>query len=926
MATEIVVALDIGEIARQCAKSFSDIVQNATSPSPPMDAEFLKDQLARFRIWTGNLGVFASGTASADYRLCDDPDIKDIIVKLLQRLAYNLKLALIPDNSPQESDARQEQNYELEYSSDSSLGLSVDDDLHDNNDEIVAHSLLSQNRHMRVIEETISQLYKINSIIKKPELDNEERRVGQWLTREDPNRERELEELKSYISWSLHHRFPRLKGLQFLQDRLVQTVIDRRKRLLYRQAHRIKLESGTHDVFLQAEADSTSKPEPNLEALSNPNLEELITTRVTRQERAVTFVDTEASVVNRKGFSTYAKSAYSNQDEWTTHMASQHAKIWACQAKGHEEYIFQTSTDLEAHLFREHSDILSDDQISLMISKSTRPAPDIFAALMIDDASKGGNTLSACPFCTEPETQVEQFGDGITATFPPESYKRLQCHISGHLESISLESLPPRDNCEDSVPGQCESNVANSQISTEPDNNDNESILLSDVANSQISTEPDDNNESISLCRQLNKCLVSCLDDMEFLPLSAINTKITGKNIKLEIPVRKRGFSSRTLPQTILSQARSVFSILALIQETPAIVDLVRRDNIKDEDLPLARQSMSGDDENILVSPKTGKKFSSFSFWPQKARVRDFLNFQWLVLAPVLSLLGQHISLDPKCPLPLIDCGMKYKGGPNSVLHKCKIHIAHQRLFKNDPEPYVAVKEVIYEEMFEREKENLTLAQSLKHEHLIKLIATYQKGPIFYFIFPWADGGDLRDFWKANDTKARNQELVLWSLRQMLGIVSAISALHGKNMRHGGIKPQKVLHFLKAQDDTIMDSRGRLILADVRVNCQQSTLTYEAPEAQSDQREGKPRGRRYDMWSLGCMFLEFTIWLVFDYSTVRSFRKFRRIRDDPKDAFGSFFVQTSDNLIQIHSAVIEAIGHLRSQPLCRDNTALADLI
>ncbi|EWG55602.1 serine/threonine protein kinase [Fusarium verticillioides 7600] len=447
----------------------------------------------------------------------------------------------------------------------------------------------------------------------------------------------------------------------------------------------------------------------------------------------------------------------------------------------------------------------------------------------------------------------------------------------------------------------------------------------------------------MSLYKQLNKCLIPCHEDSEFLPLSEINARVTEANIKVEIPVRKRCFSNRSLPRTISNQARIVFSILVLIQETTAIVNLVCRDNIRDEDLPLTRQSANGDDGNVLISPKTGKTFSSFSFWPREASVRDFLNFQWLVQAPVLVLFGQHLLLDPKCPLPLIDCVMKCKSGPNSVLHKCKIHGAHQTLFKDNPEPYVAVKEVANDETFEQEKANLELTQSLKHEHLIKLIATCQKGPVCYFIFPWADGGDLRDFWKANDSKERTQELVLWSLRQMLGIVSAIHALHGKNTRHGDIKPQNILHFLKAHDGATMDSRGRLILADVGVskihreitsmrqdptNCQQSTVTYEAPEAQLDQREGKAkaRSRRYDMWSLGCMFLEFTVWLVFDYSTIRSFRKSRRTRDDPKDAFGSFFVQTPDNVIQIHSAVIEAIGHLRSQPFCGDNTALADLI
>jgi hypothetical protein len=445
----------------------------------------------------------------------------------------------------------------------------------------------------------------------------------------------------------------------------------------------------------------------------------------------------------------------------------------------------------------------------------------------------------------------------------------------------------------------------------------------------------------MSLYRQLNNCLIPCHEDSEFLPLNEISARVTEDSIKSEIPFRKRCFSKRSLPRTILSQARSVFSILVLIQETQAIVDLIYRDNIRDEELPLARQSASGDDENVLISSKTGKIFSSFSFWRREARVRDFLNFQWLVQAPVLSLLGQHISLDPKCPLPLVDCVMKYKNGPNSMLHKCKIHGAHQTLFKNDPEPYVAVKEVTNDEAFKTEKANLALTQSLNHEHLIKLIAIFQKGPICYFIFPWADGGDLRDFWRANDAQPRSQELVLWSLRQMLGIVSAINALHAKITRHGDIKPQNILHFLRPHDDSTMGNRGRLILADVGVskihreitsmrqdptNCQQSTVTYEAPEARSDQEEGKPRGRRYDMWSLGCMFLEFTVWLVFDYSTVRSFRKSRRTRDDPKDAFGSFFVQTSDNLIQIHSAVIEAIDHLRSQPRCSHNTALSDFI
>ncbi|RGP80742.1 serine threonine kinase [Fusarium longipes] len=307
----------------------------------------------------------------------------------------------------------------------------------------------------------------------------------------------------------------------------------------------------------------------------------------------------------------------------------------------------------------------------------------------------------------------------------------------------------------------------------------------------------------MALFRELDKCVLKH-EDSQFLPLSEISTIVTENNIKSEIPIRKRCLSNRNLPRRILSEARKIFSILVLIEETWAIVDLVRRDDISDQDLPLVRKSVDGDDANVLLSASSGKVFPSFSSWPKKAR--------------------------------------------------------------HDLEPFVAVKEVHSDEAFEEEKKNLEVIQSLQHEHLIKLIATCQKGSTCYFIFPWADGGDLLDFWESNDPRQCSKELILWSLHQMLGIVSAIKALHERNIRHGDIKPQNILHFLKKDKRDTMDERGRLILADVGVskkhrevtsmrhdptNCQQSTVTYEAPEAQTDQREGKPRGRRYDMWSLG---------------------------------------------------------------------------
>ncbi|KAF4950004.1 hypothetical protein FSARC_13323 [Fusarium sarcochroum] len=391
----------------------------------------------------------------------------------------------------------------------------------------------------------------------------------------------------------------------------------------------------------------------------------------------------------------------------------------------------------------------------------------------------------------------------------------------------------------------------------------------------------------------------------------------------------------------VLLQAKKIFTILVLVDEAWAIANLIRQDNISDVDLPLSRKgSIGNDDYNVLVSVKTGKEFPSFATWPKEASVKAFLKEQWVVQAPVLDCFGKHISLDSKCPLALIESFTEAKRGGSGLVHKCRVHAAHQTIFELNTEPYIAIKEVNIEQTFEKERENLRLIQGLDHKHLIKLIATCQKGQIFYFMFPWANGGDLRDFWKRNDPRPRTPALFLWSLRQMLGIVSAIKALHGKNIRHGDIKPQNILHFLEGRGEN-NDEEGVLVIADVGIsrlhreitsmrnaptNSNESTISYEAPEAQSDQREGKPRPRRYDMWSLGCMFLEFTVWLVHDYNAVRSFRWCRISRDEPTTTPGNFFTRKSESSVQIHSAVNDAIKHLRSNQLCKGDTALGDLI
>jgi hypothetical protein len=55
--------------------------------APEQGALGADDQLARFRMWAGNIGVFAEGHASLDYRLRDLEDVQ----KLMSGFLFTLK-------------------------------------------------------------------------------------------------------------------------------------------------------------------------------------------------------------------------------------------------------------------------------------------------------------------------------------------------------------------------------------------------------------------------------------------------------------------------------------------------------------------------------------------------------------------------------------------------------------------------------------------------------------------------------------------------------------------------------------------------------------------------------------------------------------------------------------------------------------------
>lgn len=229
--------------------------------------------------------------------------------------------------------------------------------------------------------------------------------------------------------------------------------------------------------------------------------------------------------------------------------------------------------------------------------------------------------------------------------------------------------------------------------------------------------------------------------------------------------------------------------------------------------------------------------------------------------------------------------------------------------------------------MFEKEKENLLGTRGITDRHLIRYLFFCKRDDFYLIAFPWAEGGNLQQFWMLH---ASDQGFMLWSLQQMLGISGALRKLHSINCRHGDLKPGNILHFPDG-------GRGNLVIADVGISkvhkfatdmrlygthTRATTPSYEPPEAV--EKTNAPRPRRYDIWSMACIYLEFIIWMMYGFNAINSFAETREEGTTTNRTF-NFYTHRGSNAV-IHPSVLEAFAVLRSDPRCRGDTAIGALI
>lgn len=233
------------------------------------------------------------------------------------------------------------------------------------------------------------------------------------------------------------------------------------------------------------------------------------------------------------------------------------------------------------------------------------------------------------------------------------------------------------------------------------------------------------------------------------------------------------------------------------------------------------------------------------------------------------------------------------------------------------------------------EADVLEMMRGLPSKHLIKTIAYYQHGDHHYFMFPWAEHGNLWEFWMKGATASLSKPYIIWVFKQLKGLAVALEQLHGKsNCRHGDLKPENILCFGEDdRNDSIPAATVRMVITDVGLAKRHkeatrfreatqttvSTMRYAGPEMEAT--PNAPLSRRFDIWSMGCIFLEFVTWVLYGpKELVRCTETFSEtFYSIEKDKSGS-------TTVEVDPSVQRWIAYIRKDWRCSKDTALRRLV
>lgn len=212
----------------------------------------------------------------------------------------------------------------------------------------------------------------------------------------------------------------------------------------------------------------------------------------------------------------------------------------------------------------------------------------------------------------------------------------------------------------------------------------------------------------------------------------------------------------------------------------------------------------------------------------------------------------------------------------------------------------------------------------LKHPNLVKCLSSFTFGSDTYLIYPLAEG-NLDEYMEQNkslNTGDSSQSTEAWFADQLRGLAAALLVVHDQketptarthlDVQAAASGKTGYVHDIKPENILVVGREGQMPLFRLSdFSCakvvdfvtsisgqrnthltvsKSGTPNYRPPESQS----GKT-SRPYDLWSLGCVYLELLTWYLEDYEALEQFRDDREGHVSPDKQIDQGFYEADGN-------------------------------
>ncbi|KAJ2987333.1 hypothetical protein NUW58_g4567 [Xylaria curta] len=426
----------------------------------------------------------------------------------------------------------------------------------------------------------------------------------------------------------------------------------------------------------------------------------------------------------------------------------------------------------------------------------------------------------------------------------------------------------------------------------------------------------------------LDSTVESCFNDRSstYLPEGRIHELVSPEVIVEELPsLDAESVDDLDLFNFILADAKKILGICVLLElrgeSLQHIMRLFHYSGFDDRMLPVS----------AVIREQSEEIPAPFNKMPWSISMRrSFFEMQWIFLAPVF-LSNSHRDFEDDCTLPITWQSEKWTRQGHSSVSEAKFHPNHfqcvlptigSRLTEATNDYLsVAITQLSGENLnpdVQWALEHYPKFSHLTHQHFTQMYGSFSLQWETYFLFEWADRGNLRNLWtEPPKTSNLNPDHIKETVVQLRGLAEALLQMHQEGCIYGNLKPENILCFRNGPTyiGTLKFATPNSALFRFSKHVSEGQVKYQAPEATFDVQS--PGSHITEIWSIGCIVTEHLIWLLYGTDELSRFN-----RGIPS----SFFDIGAGGEPIVHPWVMTWIDHMSNDQECTGATALGDLL